>query len=372
MAKTARNPRADIISPIAVAKPRLPLADAILPYLRRIDTARWYSNFGPLVQELEERLAHRFGPSALAVTCSNATQGLTLTLKALGATPGTLCAMPSWTFVATAHAAVQAGLMPWFLDADHDSWMLTPQTLEAALPRAPGPVSAVIIVAPFGRMPDVAAWLDFQDRTGVKVILDAAAAFDAASDARLPTVVSLHATKVLGMGEGGYVVTDDPALASRLRRLTGFGFEGSRLSQHAATNAKISEYAAAVGLAALDAWPGDRLRWFTAAQTLRQALFASDLSFQPGWGHDWTTSVCVVGTPDGAAPRLAAALKAADIDTRQWWGDGCHASPAFAECPRTDLPNTERLARSTLGLPFYMDLDAADAARIADILKTAG
>ncbi|MFT4252323.1 MAG: DegT/DnrJ/EryC1/StrS family aminotransferase, partial [Caulobacter sp.] len=300
MAKHARNPRVDTASPIAVAKPRLPQADAILPYLRRIDAARWYSNFGPLVQELEERLAHRLGPNARAITCSNATQGLTLALKALGAAPGTLCAMPSWTFVATAHAAVQAGLMPWFLDVAHETWMLEPETLEAALPRAPGPVSAVIIVAPFGRMPDVAAWLAFQDRTGVKVILDAAAAFDAACDARLPTVVSLHATKVLGMGEGGYVATDDPALASRLRRLTGFGFEGSRLSRHAATNAKISEYAAAVGLAALDAWPGDRLRWFTAAQTLRQALLSSDIAFQSGWGRDWTTSVCALRRADDA------------------------------------------------------------------------
>ncbi|MBI1684959.1 DegT/DnrJ/EryC1/StrS family aminotransferase [Caulobacter hibisci] len=371
MVKHARSPRTDSTTPIAVAKPRLPQTDAIVPYLRRIDSARWYSNFGPLVQELEERLAHRFGAQARAVTCVNATQGLTLTLQALNIAPGTLCAMPSWTFVATGHAAVQAGLTPWFLDADRDSWMLTPQIAAEALARAPGTVGALIVVAPFGRMPDVAAWLDFQDKTGIKVIIDAAAAFDAACDARLPTVVSLHATKVLGMGEGGFVATDNHALAARLRRLTSFGFDGTRLSQHTANNAKISEYAAAVGLASLDAWPGDRLRWFTAAQTLRHFPLPREIGYQPGWGRDWTTSVCVVTTPEGAAPELIAALKARDVDTRQWWGEGCHASPAFAAFPREALPNTEILATSTLGLPFYIDLDRADAARIAEALGAA-
>lgn len=354
---------------LAVAKPRLPPAEAIFPYLRRIDSARWYSNFGPLLQEFEARLAARFGAQAQAITCTNATQGITLALQALDLPAGALCAMPSWTFVASAHAAVQAGLTPWFLDVDPASWMLDPVKTAQALAAAPGPVAAVVVVAPFGRMPDIDAWLAFQDATGVKVVVDAAAAFDAAGDARLPTVVSLHATKVMGMGEGGFVATNDPVLASRVRRLTSFGFEGSRLSQHTATNAKISEYAAAVGLAALDAWPADRLRWFTASQTLRHALHRAGVAFQPGWGSDWTTSVCVVETAPGKAAETAARLAARGIDTRMWWGDGCHASPAFADCPRTALPCTEALAASTLGLPFHIDLDRADIARISEALR---
>nr|QQZ51968.1 DegT/DnrJ/EryC1/StrS family aminotransferase [Phenylobacterium glaciei] len=81
--------------------------------------------------------------------------------------------------------------------------MLDPALVREMLARAPGKVSAVLPVAAHGAMPDIEAWLAFRDETGLAVLLDAAAAFDAARDARLPTVVSLHATKVLGLGRAG-------------------------------------------------------------------------------------------------------------------------------------------------------------------------
>jgi dTDP-4-amino-4,6-dideoxygalactose transaminase len=215
-------------------------------------------------------------------------------------------------------------------------------------------------------MTDVDAWLAFQHETGLPVILDAAAAFDAACDARLPTVVSLHATKVVGIGEGGFLATDDKALAQRVRQFTTYGFRGTRESDFVATNAKLSEYAAAVGHAALDAWPADRLRFCLSAQLLRAALVATPaVVFQAGWGVDWATSVCVVRTPDANAQALAVNLAAAGVETRFWWGDGCHRARAFQDCPRDDLAVTERLARTTLGLPFSVDLSLADANRVA-------
>jgi len=360
------------LAPVAVARPRLPAADTILSYLRRIDAARWYSNFGPLLGEMEERLAARFGDGARVITTVNATQALTLALQAMDLPPGTLCAVPSWTFVATAHAVAQAGLVPWFVDVEAETWMLDAGAVRAALARAPGSVSAVIPVAAFGRMPDLESWKAFQDATGVRVVIDAAAAFDAAADADLPTVVSLHATKVLGMGEGGFLATRDQALADRVRQQTTFGFDGSRDALRIATNAKLSEYSAAVGLAALDAWPADRLRWFMTAQALRRALRPTPaVRFQAGWGERWTTSVCVVGLPDGAAEAVEAALRADGVATRPWWGRGCHVSPAFIDAPCDALPNTQRLAGATLGLPFAIDLSPSEIARIADSLSRA-
>jgi dTDP-4-amino-4,6-dideoxygalactose transaminase len=362
----------DAAQPVAVARPRLASAETVLPYLQRIDTARWYSNFGPLLDEMEERLAARFGSGARVVTTVNATQALTLALQAMELPAGALCAVPSWTFVATAHAVAQAGLTPWFLDVDADTWMLDIEATRAALARAPGAVSAVIPVAAFGRMPDLEGWKAFQDDTGVRVLIDAAAAFDAADDADLPLVVSLHATKVLGMGEGGFLATRDQALADRVRQQTTFGFDGSREALRIATNAKLSEYSAALGLAALDGWPADRLRWFTTAQALRRALRATPaVRFQSGWGERWTTSVCVVGLPDGSADAVEAALGADRIATRRWWSRGCHVSPAFVSAPCDDLPNTQRLAGATLGLPFAIDLSPSDIARIADSLTRA-
>lgn len=364
-------------APLPVARPELPNAEALLPYLRRLDEARWYSNFGPLLSEFEARLAARFEPQTHVVTCANATQGLTFCLQAMDLPPGSLCAVPAYTFVATAHAVIAAGLVPYFLDVDPHTWTLQPQTVREALRRAPGPISAVILVAPFGLMPDLAPWLALREESGVQVLLDAAAAFDDLHAAPLPAVVSLHATKALGVGEGGFVATTDAALAQGVRQRTTYGFRGSRESHIPATNAKLSEYAGAVGLAALDAWPHNRLRWLRAAQAVRAAmLHLPQVTFQPGWGTSWVTSVCSARLPDGTAAAIEAKLTAKGVETRRWWGLGCHTNPAFADCPHGDLAQTDRLGASVIGLPFAIDLDFAQigavAAALAESLEEVG
>lgn len=356
---------------LAIARPCMPRADAIAPYLTRIDQAAWYSNFGPLIQEFETRLAKRFAPSTSTLTLVNATVGLTIALKALGAPQGALCAIPSWTFVATAHAVLQAGLTPWMVDVDRATWMLDPDYLRDRLPAAPGPVAAVIPVCAFGRYVDTAAWSAFRRETGLSVLIDAAAAFDAAAEAALPTVVSLHATKALGVGEGGFVASEDGDFIERVKELTSFGFRGGREAMVPATNAKLSEYAGAVGLAALDQWPATRRSYARVAQRLRIALMGTpEVEFQEGWGLGWVSSTCVIGLPAGSADRIEARLKEGDIQTRRWWGAGCHRSPAFSHLPADRLSVTDQLAVSTLGLAYFADMtdDQVDwlAAAVAD------
>lgn len=357
---------------LVVARPRLPVAEAILPYLQRIDEARWYSNFGPLLTELEDRLAQRFREGTRIVTTVNGTQALSLTLAAMDLPAGGHVAVPAWTFVATAHAVMQAGLVPWFVDVDEETWAVDPDALAARLPEAPQPIVAAIPVSPFGRPLDLAAWRAFREATGIPVLVDAAAGFDTADDARLPLVVSLHATKVAGAGEGGFLATDDVDLAAKVRALSTFGFRGSRDSLLPATNAKLSEYTAAVGLASLDSWPADRLRFLRAALMLRIGLTGlPQVQFQPGWGADWITSVCCVTLPEGAADAVEKSLAAQGVDTRRWWGLGCHTSPAFADLPRDKLGVTDRLGRRVIGLPFSIDMDADEIARVAAALNRA-
>ena len=357
---------------VPVARPKLAEAGAILPYLQRIDEARWYSNFGPLVSELEQRLAARLGDGAMVCTAMNATQALALALRAMDLPRGGLVAVPAWTFVATAHAVLQAGLVPWFMDVDAETWMLEPEMVQKAVERVPGALVAAIPVCPFGAMPDLAAWRAVRKATGVQILIDAAAAFDTLAEADPPACVSLHATKVLGVGEGGYLATTDPVLFERFKRLTGFGFLGTRESFFPSTNAKLSEYSAAVGLAALDEWASERFRYLRTSQHLRIALMGRpEVRFQPGWGSDWVTSVCVVGLPEGWAGAVEALLAAQGVETRRWWADGCHRSPAFMDCPRDSLPVTDALAASTIGLPFAVDLPAEHIDRLAHALGAA-
>lgn len=358
---------------VPVMRPKLPTADGVLKYLRRIDESRFYSNFGPLACALEERLAAHYGVAVgCLTTVANATQGLTLALTAQAAKPGTLCAMPAWTFVASAHAAVNAGLVPYFVDVDAETWALDPEGLAEHLAQAPAPVGAVMPVAPFGCPINPAAWDGFRASTTLPVVIDAAAGFDALVPGDIPAVVSLHATKVLGTGEGGFLVCTDPVLVRRVRIASNFGIDPNRQSIVPATNAKMSEYHAAVGHAALDEWGDTRREWIAVASAYRNALNGSNrLHFQNGFGESWISSTCVLRVENGAAPRIEKTLADAGVETRRWWGKGAHAHPATARFPRAGLLTTELLAEATLAVPFHRDLPSRAIERIGEMLLAA-
>jgi dTDP-4-amino-4,6-dideoxygalactose transaminase len=349
-------------------RPKLPVADRIAPYMRQIDGTRIYSNFGPLVRSLESRLAKCFAtPDESVVSVANATVGLTLALMAQNPERGSLCVIPAWTFAATPHAVTQAGLIPYFVDVDPVTWALDPETLASEIARAPGKVGAVMPVAPFGQPIDVSLWDQFQARTGLAVVIDAAAGFDSLVPGRVPSVVSLHATKVLGIGEGGCIVSSEVDLIKDLRARANFGFFQSRESRVSATNAKLSEYHAAVGLAAFDEWDVARAEWVAIAEAYGSAFAGLNrVRLQSGFGTSWVSATCVVEIADAGAERVEQALAAQKIETRRWWGYGAHDHPATRHMPRTALPATEGLVRSTIGLPFYRDLDRGVIGRIAE------
>lgn len=355
---------------IPLMRPKLPEAAEILGYLQQIDASRWYTNSGPLLRRFESRLARHFaGPEGCAVCITNGTLGLVLTLKALGVPSGGFCAMPSWTFMATPAAAVAAGLAPWFLDIEERTWALDPAMVEEHLARAPGPVRAVIPVSPFGAPLDLAAWAEFRERTNIPVIVDMAAGFDSCAADMVPVVVSLHATKVFGVGEGGLVVTNDQDLAASIRRRANYGVKPGAGATSEGINAKMSEYAAAVGLAGLDRWPRQREIYSALTRTYREKLGTmAGVSFVPSFGEDWLSSTCNVRFDWGQADRLIAALRLKGIECRQWWGKGCHRQPAFSRYPTTPLPVTEALSATVLGLPFYPGLSESEIDRIRDSL----
>jgi dTDP-4-amino-4,6-dideoxygalactose transaminase len=356
-----------------VLRPRLPSTAEILPYLKAVDQRRWYSNVGPLVVQLEDQLSrHLRLRNAGVITTANATVGLTATLLAKRVPVGSLCVMPSWTFVATPHAARAAGLIPWFHDVDRRTWALNPDAVTEALKTMRRPVGALIVVSPFGAPIDMDAWQEFEDRTGIAVMVDAAAAFDSVRPGRIPCVVSLHATKILGAGEGGFIATTDSHLLERVRACCNFGFQGSRLAMLPALNAKMSEYHAAVALASLASWPETRARHAYVTESYRKGIARMDrVSLQPKYGNGWVSGTTSVLLPQGSRDRLAGRLTKSSIETRQWWGEGCHGQPAFMDCPRSGLPVTEELGRRVLGLPHFPDMQERDVAGVLNALSDA-
>jgi dTDP-4-amino-4,6-dideoxygalactose transaminase len=366
--QAAANGRVEKVVEISLMRPQLPSARELLPYLSRIDSTRQYSNSGPLLAEFEARLASEFGVQPEHVACvANATMGLTLCLLAIGPRQSDRCIVPSWTFEATAVAARAAGLVPWFHDVSEATWALSAEDLLASL--GGDTAAAVVAVCPFGVRADPAKWDSFSTKTGIPVVIDAAAGFDSLAPGRTPSVLSLHATKLLSTGEGGAVISTDADFVQRIRRLANFGFEPSRRIVISGINAKMSEYAAAVGLAGLDGWPLKRRSLAGRAHLYRKFIDAQEgVTLAPGFGDVSLQPTCNVRLSAPQAEALIDWLEADGIRARKWWGDGCHRQQAFADCPRTALPVTEALAESVVGLPFFPDIERQQIGRVVAAL----
>lgn len=373
-------------APLELLIPDLPCADALLPWLRRIDAARQYTNFGPLVHELEQRLAAEWpvppevpAPADLQVlTASSGTAALELALAALDLPAGSEVLMPAFTFAATAAAVLRCGLRPVFADVEASTWQLGIETAWRAAQRRP--LRLVLPVATFGCPLDVAAWDDFARRSGLPVLMDAAAAFgNQAVGQRAHVAFSLHATKPFGIGEGGMLATRDAAFAARVRQLSNFGFSQGRATA-VAGNAKMSEYAAAVALCQWARFGQRQAHRRTLWQAYRQRLQRNlGLALQAGFENGALPANLVLQLPGDAAP-VAATLARQGIASRRWYCPPLTAQPAFAVpglCavfsaePEGALPQTRLLSSRSLGLPWHSFMTVADQDRVLAALGAA-
>ncbi len=373
----ATSPMADTqrLEFVPVLRPRLPSADAIVNYLRRIDDTRIYSNFGPLVAEFQRRLEHLLGTPARSVV--SASSGTTALIGAILATAGTASAprlfalMPSFTFAATAVAAERCGFQPYLVDVDPTTWTLDPAALEnhSILSQ----VGAVVVVAPFGRPVRQAPWIRFGELTGIPVIIDAAASFSCIARAPepflgpLPTVLSFHATKSFGIGEGGCVISTKAALHDRLVASLNFGFVANRDSALPSVNGRLSEYHAAVGLAELDSWSTKCAALNEVAKNYRNSFASVGLKdgffALPDVDGNYALYLC---RSKAESESVQAHLNKGRIDFRFWYDKGLHHHKHFSNVARDSLPVTELLGHRLIGLPMAPDLNENAIRRIAE------
>ena len=349
-------------APIRVLVPRLPQAFQLLPYLNRIDSTNIYSNYGPLSREFGAGLADLTGASGVTLTC-NGTTAIELALRAIRSATSDLCLMPAFTFVASAHAVCNAGLTPYLVEVDPTTLMLTPAIAEAALKALRKPPAAVLVVSAFGATPDFSAWVRFEEQHRIPVVFDAAAAVTSLRPhiGKQPICVSLHATKVLGIGEGGAILSNDSAFIEHTTAMTGFGFVGvERTSSIRGGNYRISEYTAAIGLASLDALPKRLEELRALIGSYRNRLVRKSAVLQPGAGEKWVTMTLNVILPERTVVATLERFSAASVEWRRWWGLGCHRHPAFENLARADLSGTDALSRCVIGLPFHDGLSEAD------------
>jgi dTDP-4-amino-4,6-dideoxygalactose transaminase len=354
------------IDVMPVMRPRLPTFDQYAPYLKLIDESQTYSNRGPLVRLLETRYAEKLGVSdaSRVVLCSNATVAIQGFLQISDAETWHV---PSFTFAATVHAAIQSGKEILLEDIDPNTWMISPTVIRDTK------TEGVVPVLPFG------APFRANDFKHIEhVLVDAAASIGGASawindlKESWAAVFSLHATKSFGIGEGGLMVFGSKEIANSFRTWINFGFSGSRESVMLGTNAKVSEVQAAVGLAVMDNWCVEEAEWSSVG------LLADEISEDLGLGQ---FEVIPAGTLSPywiishsnheVISRIQLACLENRIETRKWWSEGCHRMLAFSKL-NTSLsayPNTGSVGRRYLGLPFFREMNRENLERISLVVE---
>jgi dTDP-4-amino-4,6-dideoxygalactose transaminase len=344
--------------------PDMPTADELLPYLRRIDAARWYSNGGPMVQELEKELTEiTRAPTAVV---SNGTVALELALRALQLPPGAEVLVPAATFRATGMAVLNAGLRPVLADVDSIRWQLRPDPGYASRRG----VRAVVPVATFGMPVDAGAWATFAAVTGLPVVIDAAGALlgqIVPMHTLIAVVFSMHATKAIGAGEGGAVSSHNTAWRDFAARAANFGYGGDDVG----TNGKLSEYHAAVALASLRTAEARGLRALLLHNRYVNSL-PPQCQQQRGPMQSFRTLLPVLMPDWESANAARRAFTVAGIETREWYAPFLHEQALFAACARVDdLKFTHQLAVRTIGLPFHKHLTSDDVQQVCTVLAEA-
>lgn len=239
---------------IPFLKPSPPPIKVWSKYLEMSYAASTFSNGGPCVKMLEERLKHYLHLQyKTPVLMCNATVALTVALQALGIKGRVL--LPSFTFAATAHSVKAAGLDFDLVDCGDDCFL----SLDHAQKILTEEHEALIVVHALGYVPNYNAYERFAKKNRLKLIFDSAASLGASYDNGFKTgvagdceVFSLHVTKSFGIGEGALVTSRNEEFLKKCRQIINFGFDDTGRSTMVGTNAKMSEFHAAVGLSVLE------------------------------------------------------------------------------------------------------------------------
>lgn len=366
--------------PLHVGRPILGDRARFLERVEGIFDRAWLTNEGPLVRELEEKVAALLGVEHCIAT-ANGTLALQLLLRACGVKGRVI--LPAFTFVATAHAVQWEGLEPVFCDIDPATHHLDPAHVEALVDAE---TSAILPVHLWGRPAPIAELEVVAARHGVPLLFDAAHAFGSAYRGAsvggfgLAEVLSFHATKLVHTFEGGAVTTNDGEVASRVRLMRNFGFADYDRVVSAGINAKMTEIAAAMGLTMLerlDDLLAFRRRTYERYRAGLAGVAGVRLLFHPPDGSSNYQHVVVeVDEREAGLARddLYRVLWAENVLARRYFYPGCHRMEPYRSIdPHADrrLPNTNLVASRVLCLPTGGGVGDSEVDRVCELVAVA-
>ncbi|XAH22658.1 UDP-4-amino-4-deoxy-L-arabinose aminotransferase [Xylophilus sp. GW821-FHT01B05] len=363
------------------------IGDAEVAAVTEVLRSGWITT-GPKHHALEKRFAEHLGARHAVALCS-ATAAMHLTLLALGIGPGDEVITPSMTWVSTANMVCLLGATPIFVDVDRDTLMVSPEAVAAAItPRT----RAIIPVHYAGAACDLAPLRAIAERHGIPLIEDAAHAvgtrYQGEPIGRQGTAIfSFHAIKNLTCAEGGMLVTDDDALAERVRRLKFHGlavdaFDRESLGRKPQAQVvepgfkyNLSDLHAVVALVQLDRIAAINARRRHIAELYLERL--RGLPVQPlalpteAGSHAWHLFILRIDPERCGLDRDAfmAALQARGVGTGIHF-IATHLHPYYrAQWPAVQLPHSEWNSSRICSIPLFPDMQDADVERVATAIE---
>jgi len=361
-----------------VGRPNIGDRQKFLSRVTDILDRRWLSNDGPSVREFEGVIAKTLGVKHVVAMC-NATVALEIASKALDLRGEVI--LPSYTFIATAHAMRWQGISPVFADIDPTTHNIDPSKLEQLItPRTTG----IVGVHVWGRACDTEAIGSVAQKHGLKVMYDASHGFGCSANGHMLgsfgecEVFSFHATKFINSFEGGAVTTNSDELAEKMRLMRNFGFKGFDNVVYLGVNGKMSEVCAAMGLTNLEAIDEivatNKQNYFAYRDGLKGVPGISVISYDLSEHNNFQYVVIEVDSAVCSSTRdeVVDALHAENVIARKYFWPGCHQmEPYRSEDPNAcrRLRATEETSRRVAVLPTGQGVTANQIAHICHVIK---
>ena len=372
--------RPTFTGPLYVGRPNIGDREAFFARVEDIFDRRWLTNHGRHVVELEERIAEQLGVRHFIATC-NGTVALEIAAHASGLQGEVI--VPSFTFVATAHALRWLGMTPVFCDITPERHTIDPARVEELI--TPN-TSGILAVHVWGRPCAVEELDEIARRHNLHLLFDAAHAFACTHHGRYignfgeAEIFSFHATKFFNTFEGGGIATNDDDLAHRARSMRDFGFDAPDTTESMGTNGKMSEVHAAMGLTNLDA-----LDTVVSVNERNHDRYEVGLSGIDGLvfnrydhGEIRNSQYVVIEIEESrfgmSRDRLLEILRAENVLARRYFYPACHQlEPYASSMPEVGarLPHTERLASQVLTLPTGTAVGDAEIEVVCGLIRTA-
>ncbi len=363
-----------------VGRPNIGNRERLLERINDMLDRRWLSNNGPYVQEFERRIADMIGVKHCIAMC-NGTVALEIAIRSLELTGEVI--VPSFTFVATAHALQWQEITPVFCDIDPGTHTIDPSCIEKMItPRTTG----IIGVHLWGRPCDIEALEEIAAAHHLKLLFDAAHGFGCSYKGGMigsfgsAEVFSFHATKFFNTCEGGAIVTDDDALAGKIRLMKNFGFSGYDNVIYIGTNGKMNELSALMGLTNLES-----LDEFIAVNSANYKSYEQELTGLPGvrlikydrkekCNYQYVILEIDESLTHVTRDQIVDILHAENVLARRYFYPGCHRmEPYRSYFPQAGLvlPETERLVKRVLSLPTGTAVGPDEIRKICQIIRLA-